>query len=67
MERSAVAISLLAGSSGRGSRKSIQRNRSATREQRRHSADRCATVSVVASVIFTFMRAVRLSFAPRIA
>ncbi len=38
-----------------------------TQGQRRHAAGGCATASAVESVIFTFMRTVRLSFAPRIA
>ncbi len=38
-----------------------------TQGQRRQAAGGCATAAAVASVIFTFMRTVRLLFAPRIA
>ncbi|WP_429001480.1 hypothetical protein [Xanthomonas arboricola] len=67
MDRPASALSLLAGLSGHGSRAALQPDRLVTQRQRRHAAGRCATASTVASVIFTFMRTVRLSFAPRIA
>ncbi|WP_260305902.1 hypothetical protein [Xanthomonas sp. 3075] len=67
MDRSASALPLLPGLSGYSSRASLQPGRFVTQGQRRHAAGRCATASVVASVIFTFMRTVRLLFAPRIA
>ncbi|MBB3804964.1 hypothetical protein FHR51_001098 [Xanthomonas arboricola] len=44
-----------------------QRGRRRTLAQRRQLAGRCAIDSMVASTVFTFMRTVRLSFAPRIA
>ncbi|WP_429001332.1 hypothetical protein [Xanthomonas arboricola] len=67
MVRSASALLLPAGLSGHGSCATSQPDRVVTQGQRRHAAGRCATASVVASVIFTFMRTVRLSSAPRIA
>ncbi|ABJ89948.1 hypothetical protein XOO4821 [Xanthomonas oryzae pv. oryzae KACC 10331] len=45
----------------------MQFRRHMTLGQHRQMSGRCATSSAVASVIFTFMRTVRLSFAPRIA
>ncbi|MBV6777658.1 hypothetical protein [Xanthomonas euvesicatoria] len=65
--RPTVALSSLAIASARGSEPVQQFGRRMTLEQRRQVAGRCATVSAVASVIFTFMRTVRLSSAPRIA
>ncbi|WP_244171069.1 hypothetical protein [Xanthomonas populi] len=53
--------------SGRCSTASLESHRDMTQEQCRLYAGRCATTSVVASIAFTFMRTVRLSFAPRIA
>ncbi|WP_429001616.1 hypothetical protein [Xanthomonas arboricola] len=67
MDRSASALTLPTGLSGHGSRAARQPDRVMTQRRRRHAAGRCATASAVASVIFTFMRTVRLSFAPRIA
>ncbi|WP_439333517.1 hypothetical protein [Xanthomonas hortorum] len=67
MNRSASTLHLPAGMSGRGSAASRQPVRYIMQEQRRPYAGRCATTSVVASIAFTFMRTVRLSFAPRIA
>ncbi|MEF9418052.1 hypothetical protein [Xanthomonas citri] len=66
MQRPTVALSSLAIASARGS-EPVQQFGRMTLEQRRQVAGRCATVSAVASVIFTFMRTVRLSSAPRIA
>ncbi|PPU33776.1 hypothetical protein XarbCFBP7604_07695 [Xanthomonas arboricola] len=67
MDRSAFALPLLAGLSGYRSRAPRQPDRLMTQGQRRQVAGGCATAAAVASVIFTFMRTVRLSFAPRIA
>ncbi|CAD0334978.1 hypothetical protein CFBP7900_21650 [Xanthomonas hortorum pv. carotae] len=38
-----------------------------TQGQGRQYAGRCTAASVAGSIVFTFMRTVRLSFAPRIA
>ncbi|KFA28928.1 hypothetical protein [Xanthomonas vasicola] len=67
MQRPTFALSLLANASARSGNASLQRCRHMTLGQRRQMAGRCATASAVACVIFTFMRTVRLSFAPRIA
>lgn len=67
MQRPTVAVPLPATASARGGNVSLQWGRNMTLEQRRQVAGRYATASAVASVIFTFMRTVRLSFAPRIA
>nr|WP_184649855.1 hypothetical protein [Xanthomonas euroxanthea] len=67
MDRSACALPLPAGLFGHGSGAPLQADRVPTQRQRRHAAGRCATASAVASVIFTFMRTVRSSSAPRIA
>ncbi|ASK94444.1 hypothetical protein KWH04_14085 [Xanthomonas campestris pv. trichodesmae] len=67
MQRPAVALSSLVIASARGSEAVQQFGRRMTLEQRRQMAGRCATASAVAFVTFTFMRTVRLSFAPRIA
>lgn len=67
MDRTASALCLPAGLSGYGNHAPRQPDRFMTQGQRRHAAGRCATASAVASVIFTFMRSVRLSSAPRIA
>ncbi|MFC7521989.1 hypothetical protein ACFQS6_22355 [Xanthomonas populi] len=60
-------LPLSACMSGRCSTASLESHRDMTQEQCRLYAGRCATTSVVASIAFTFMRTVRLSFAPRIA
>ncbi|QEO97272.1 putative secreted protein [Xanthomonas oryzae pv. oryzicola] len=67
MQRPTVALSLPAIASARGGNASVQFRRHMTLGQHRRMSGRCATASAVASVIFTFMRTVRLSFAPRIA
>ncbi|UXA68977.1 hypothetical protein M0D46_18370 [Xanthomonas prunicola] len=67
MQRPTVALSLHADASARSGNASLQWYRDMTLEQHRPISGRCATAAAVASVIFTFMRTVRLSFAPRIA
>ncbi|KUF37589.1 hypothetical protein [Xanthomonas phaseoli] len=67
MQRLTVALASPAIASARGSESVQPFGRRMTPEQRRHMAGRCATASAVASVIFTFMRTVRFSSAPRIA
>ncbi|KQQ75889.1 hypothetical protein ASF73_07505 [Xanthomonas sp. Leaf131] len=67
MDRSASSSQLFAGLFGRGGGASGQRDRCMSQARRRHRAGRRVTASVVASIVFTFMCTVRLSFAPRIA
>ncbi|WP_165786148.1 hypothetical protein [Xanthomonas prunicola] len=67
MQRPTVALSLHVDASARNGNAALQWCRDMTLEQHRQIAGRCATAAAVASVIFTFMRTVRLSFAPRIA
>ncbi|MDG4485146.1 hypothetical protein G8D20_20820 [Xanthomonas vesicatoria] len=67
MQRALAALSPVAGLS-RHSGNCLQRlGRFITQGQHRHHAGRCTATSVAGSIVFTFMRTVRLSFAPRIA
>ncbi|MCC4634808.1 hypothetical protein [Xanthomonas dyei] len=67
MQRSLAALKPVAGSSWRGSNRLQRSGRFIAQGQRRQYAGRCTAASVAASIVFTFMRTVRLSFAPRIA
>nr|WP_169749482.1 hypothetical protein [Xanthomonas pisi] len=67
MQGSLAVSKPVAGLSWRSGRRLQRPGRSTTQEQRRQHAGRCTAASVAASIVFTFMRTVRLSFAPRIA
>jgi len=67
MQRSPVALLLRAIASARGGNALRQLDRRTMLEQCWHMSDRCASASAVRSLIFTFMRTLRLLFATRIA
>ncbi|WP_193552446.1 MULTISPECIES: hypothetical protein [Xanthomonas] len=67
MQRAFAALKPVAGLSWRGGNRVQRSGRFITQRQRRQYAGRCTAASVAASIVFTFMRTVRLSLAPRIA
>ncbi|WP_193589294.1 hypothetical protein [Xanthomonas arboricola] len=67
MQRAFAALKPAAGLSWRGGNYLQRSGRFITQGQRRQYAGRCTAASVAASIVFTFMRTVRLSLAPRIA
>ncbi|WP_259149274.1 hypothetical protein [Xanthomonas sp. 3793] len=67
MQGSLAVTKPVAGLSWRRGRCLQRPERLTTQEQRRQQAGRCTAASVAASIVFTFMRTVRLSFAPRTA
>nr|WVJ86009.1 hypothetical protein VDP59_010385 [Xanthomonas campestris pv. campestris] len=67
MQRSLAALKPIAGLSWRSCPGLQRSGRFITQEQCRHYAGRRTAASVAGSIVFTFMRTVRLSSAPRIA
>ncbi|WP_065469871.1 hypothetical protein [Xanthomonas bromi] len=67
MQRSLAALKPVAGLPRRGGNRLQRFGRFISQGQRRHHAGCCTAASVAGSIVFTFMRTVRLSFAPRIA
>ncbi|MCC5074545.1 hypothetical protein [Xanthomonas campestris] len=67
MPHLAAASHLPAGPEGQAVSVAPQCERGMTHAQRRQSAGRCTPASVVASIVFNFMRTLRSPIAPRIA
>ncbi|ETC88042.1 hypothetical protein ABQZ69_18575 [Xanthomonas sp. WHRI 8391] len=67
MQRALAALRPVAGLSWRSGNRLQRSGRFITQGQGRQYAGRCTAASVAGSIVFTFMRTVRLSFAPRIA
>ncbi|WDJ88046.1 hypothetical protein JH302_11970 [Xanthomonas campestris] len=67
MPHFAPASHLPAGAEGQGGSVAPQCERGMTHAQRRQFAGRCTSASVVASIVFNFMRTLRSPIAPRIA
>ncbi|MEA9565947.1 hypothetical protein [Xanthomonas sp. WHRI 8932A] len=67
MQRAFAAVKPAAGLSWRSGNYVQRSGCFITHGQRRQYAGRCTAASVAASIVFTFMRTVRLSLAPRIA